>query len=154
MTYKGDIDTVWATQNKIELSIGDVLEVIDTDFSIDLKYRITDLKRYITEAYKYEITLDNTPYVPSKIQSIINKTNETSTYVQYSNLDTQMAKVRTYKSASEAISMAFDPESKYFTEGIAPLFVKTAMALFGTETQQYTLTGIIVTGKQIGRAHV
>ena len=144
VTYKGAIDEVWALNNHIELETGDLIEVIDSDFGIDIKYRITELKRYLRHPYRYEITLDASPYVPTKLQSIINKTNETSTYVKYSNLNTQMAKVRTYKGASEAINMAFDPNGKYFTDGIAPLFVKSAMALFGTETQQYRTTGINV----------
>ena len=144
ITYKGSVNRVWSAQNQIEIVEGDLIQVVDTDFGINIQYRITQVKRYIRENYRYEIVLDNTPYVPSKIQSIINSTEKSSTYLQYSNLDTQMAKTRTYKGASEAIDMAFDPESKYFTSGIAPLFVKTAMALFGTETQQYTLTGIKV----------
>ena len=144
ITYKGSVNRVWSAQNQIELVEGDLIQVVDTDFGINTQYRITQVKRYIRENYRYEVVLDNTPYVPSKIQSIINSTEKSSTYLQYSNLDTQMAKVRTYKGASEAIDMAFDPESDYFTSGIAPLFVKTAMALFGTETQQYTLTGIEV----------
>ena len=144
ITYKGSVNRVWSAQNQIELVEGDLIQVVDADFGINIQYRITQVKRYIRENYRYEIVLDNTPYVPSKIQSIINSTEKSSTYLQYSKLETQMAKTRTYKGANEAIDMAFDPESKYFTSGIAPLFVKTAMALFGTETQQYTLTGIKV----------
>lgn len=145
VSYKGEVDTVWATDGKVELNCGDVIEVIDTDFGIDLPYRITDLKRYITEPYKYEIVLDDTPYVPTKLSSMKNEIVKNSTYIQYNNLDTQMAKTRTYKGAAEAINMAFDPTGNYFTNGIAPLFVKSAMALFGTETQQYKLTGINMT---------
>jgi len=145
VTYKGDVNTVWATDNQIELNIGDLIQIEDDDFNINLKYRIVDLKRYITEPYKYEIVLDNAPYVPTKIQSIINSTNQNKTYIQYNSLNNQMSKVRTYKGAAEALSMAFDPEGSYFTEGIAPLFVKSAMALIGTESQQYSINGIKVT---------
>ena len=144
VSYKAEVDTVWASANHIELHAGDLIQVVDDDFGINLPYRIIDLKRYITEPYKYEIVLDNTPYVPSKIQSVINSANKSNTYMQYNNLNTQMAKVRTYKGATEVLNDAFDPGSKYFTEGIAPLFVKTAMALFGTETQQYAINGVEV----------
>ena len=144
VSYKTEVETVWASINHIELHAGDLIQVVDDDFNINLPYRIVDLKRYITEPYKYEIVLDNTPYVPSKIQSVINNANKNNTYMQYNNLNTQMAKVRTYKGATEVLNNAFDPGSKYFTEGIAPLFVKTAMALFGTETQQYSISGVEV----------
>ena len=144
VSYKAEVDTVWASANHIELYAGDLIQIVDDDFGINLPYRIIDLKRYITEPYKYEIVLDNTPYVPSKIQSVINSANKSNTYIQYNNLNTQMAKVRTYKGATEVLNDAFDPGSKYFTEGIAPLFVKTAMALFGTETQQYAINGVEV----------
>ena len=145
VNYKGEVNTVWATDNQIELNIGDLIQIEDDDFNINLKYRIIDLKRYITEPYKYEIVLDNTPYVPTKIQSIVNSTTQNKTYIQYNNLNNQMSKVRTYKGAAEALAMAFDPEGSYFTEGIAPLFVKSAMALFGTESQQYSISEVKVT---------
>ncbi len=145
VSYKCGVDEIWSTENAIEFQDGSIIHVIDTDFGIDLDYRVINCKRYINSPYKYELELDNTPYVPSNIQSIINSTVKSNTYIQYNNLDNQMSKIRTYKSAKEAIEMAFDPESGYFTEGIAPLFVKTAMALFGTNTQQYQLTGVGIT---------
>ena len=142
VSYKGEVDEVWASNNQIELNIGDLIRVIDADFNIDIQYRIIEIKRYRRNNQKYEITLDDTPYVPTKLTAIKNAITKNSTYIQYNSLDTQMSKTRTYKGADEAIKMAFDPTGSSFTNGIAPLFVKSAMALFGTETQQYKLIGI------------
>jgi chitodextrinase len=86
VTYSGNIDVIWATNNAIDLNVGDVIHMQDDDYGINTDYRITVCKRGITNPYKYEVTLSSAPYVPSKISSIKNKTEQNETYIDMNDL--------------------------------------------------------------------
>jgi len=152
VSYTCPIDTIWATNNEIELHIGEMVkirstegtEISDEDLST---YRIISLKRYLTQKYKYEITVSDLPYVVSRLTSIENNITNNNNYLRSNNLKSVMAKTRTFRGAQEALRMAFDPSGSYFTDKIKPLIVETSAVLAGTNEQQYTLTGASMSAK-------
>ena len=142
VAYKGDVSIIWATENAIELHIGDMITVVDTDYGVNDEFRIISLTRNITNPYKYTIELSQLPYIPSRIEDIENAVNDNNDYIDRNGSDKIMFRAHTYKGAKEALDMAFDPEGNYFTDKIKPLIVETSQVLVGTNTQQYQLTGL------------
>lgn len=142
VSYSSPIDVIWATNNAIELKIGQIIRLVSTTFGLNEEYRITSLARNITLPYKYTVELSNTPYVPSKITKITDSISKSDMYLEMAGLKDVMFKSKSFRGAKEAIDMSFDPDGAYFTEKIKPLIVETSAVLAGTNEQQFSLSSI------------
>ena len=140
--YDCPVDEVWATNNLVSFQIGQLVHVTNTAFGINDDYRIITLNKNITSPYKQTITLSQLPYIPSSYQDLKNTTIQNSTVLQQSGVASASFKSRTFRSAQEALDMAFDPDGVFYTKTIQPLSVMTSAILIGTRTQQFSVSGL------------
>jgi hypothetical protein len=141
-TYDCPIDPVWSNINKIGFKIGQIVHIYNAELGVDDDYRIISLTRNITLPYNQKITLSNLPYIPSTYAQLKNDVANNTTYLQLSNINSPMFKVKTFRGAQEALEMAFDPDGDFYNKSIQPLSIQTAAVLVGTRTQQFSVSGI------------
>ncbi|WP_138481498.1 hypothetical protein [Dyadobacter bucti] len=129
--------------------LGDYIQIKDKDLNIDKASRVTRFTRNILEPFKYVIEIADS-YQVSTITRVISDVKQLNNIVTLNDLRNPIVAKQNWKSARETINEAFDPDG-YLKDGkIRAESLEAAIALFGTEGQQFQIINSVFMPNYLG----
>jgi hypothetical protein len=139
-------------QRNINITLGNYVGMVDTDFALNSNIRIVAFTRDVQRPFDYTFDLQDVVNVP-KIVREYNAIQDIKTAVSINKLG-DIARARmNYKTSRELLSMIFDPDGNYFnTDNIKAGSIETLMLAVGAKSQQLVLNGILFSPNLTGDA--
>ncbi|KAA6441480.1 hypothetical protein FEM33_01725 [Dyadobacter flavalbus] len=123
-------------------SLGDFIQIKDADLNINKASRVIRFTRDVLSPFKYTIEIADS-YQISTISRVLSDVKQLNNIVTLNDLRNPVTAKQNWKSARELINESFDPDG-YLKDGkIKAETLEAAIALFGTEGQQFQIINAV-----------
>ncbi|MEE9408277.1 MAG: phage tail protein [Polaribacter sp.] len=139
-------DYVYLRKNLIQLKVGDVIEVKDTDLNVVFNTRIIDVVQSLSNKYVYSIKVGNKVNV-GYISQVRNNLTALDNNIRIERQDRtiQYNRIRrNLKNIDELRDSIFDPDGYFETDKIKPLSIETGMLSVGMKGQQFITRNLLI----------
>lgn len=151
--YNLDIDPeyfkLFGNEETKFLSVGDYVNIVDSQIGIDKTSRITTLKRDLLNVFKYEMSIADT-YEISIAQQVLQDINIIKTEIKTNSQNNILAMLNGYRRMLELQGMVFDTDGYFDPTNIKPNSIETNMLSIGARSQQLTLNDVVFTPNKNG----
>jgi hypothetical protein len=145
VTYTITPDPTYFRENLIELRAGDIIEIQDTDFGLNVTTRIIELNQSLADPYQYSIRVGSEVVVGfvTRTQNEITGTNDTLYREKFSNQLRNERLRRSYENLSQLPDLIFDPTDGYFRdENFRPSSISTLNLTVGAKPLAMNFNGL------------
>lgn len=144
--YEIKPDVSYFRKNLVNLKVGDVIKVLDTNFRIDVETRVISIQKPIINPYDITIKVGDKLTI-GYIQRVLSDQLELSNQINIERRDrtNQYNQIRRrYINAEELRDAIFDNDGYFNSDKIKPLSVETSMLTVGAKGDQFLIRDLIV----------
>lgn len=146
------LDNVASGSDTWLFKVGDYVPIKDTRFNVQKNIRIQKVSRNLLLEHDYTLTLSDTTAISVFSQAVI-EVAEHEKIIQANDLRNLSKAKRGWRTTEELRNMVYDTDGYFDNENIRPNSIDTNMLTVGSKSQQFVLSGVILTANVGGQAN-
>ena len=153
VTYEMQTDTVYASTNDIQLDLGDLVNINDSDLGISEAMRVIETSFPLFDRYKQIVKLSDVRFaIPQRKQQIEQKNIEIA--IKSGELNTAKRILRDAKTTNELKNALIDPRDEYLVPEVnKPESLDPYMLAFDSGEPQFSFAGVEILPNYDGNAN-
>jgi len=143
VTYALNLDDKYVRDNGIELNIGNLIQIIDTDLGVNASIRVSEVSYpFVSPSTISAVISDTIPYTIQ--ERLIADTVDNKTIIV--NVDRRRAELARQATARfrQLQDLIFDPDGYFDPGNIKPSSIETLMLSVGARSQNFGLLGVSI----------
>jgi hypothetical protein len=142
--YEIKPDHVWFRSNVVTLNVGDIIQIVDTDFGITISTKVVEIQQSLADQYKYVIKVGNNSFVTllNRVQIGIEVNNENIVKERIDRTAERIRIAQKVKDLNTVTKDIFDVDGYFNNEKIKPLSIETAALSVGAKPLNMNIVGL------------